>query len=563
MNINDYLQIILYILVILISVKPLGEFIYKVFTDQKTFINFLIEPIEKLVYKISGVNKDNDMNWKEYCISLLILNFYGFIILFLILKFQFYLPLNPEKFNNLSWDLALNTSVSFITNTNWQAYSGEVSLSYFSQMIGLGVQNFLSAATGITVIISLCRALSNKTSTKIGNFWVDLTKSILYILLPLSLILSIFLISQGVVQNFNSYDVIVSLEGVSNKIPQGPAASQISIKQLGTNGGGFFGVNSAHPFENPTPLSNFLQVISILLIPASLTYTYGRLCKNIKHGWCVFSVMLILFISFLSISLYYEYSYNPITNTSASMEGKEFRFGVTNSILWSVSTTAASNGSVNSMHDSLSPVAGGIALLNMMLGEIVFGGVGAGLYGMFIFIILTVFIAGLMVGRTPEYLGKKVDSFDIKMSIIAMLLPSTVILIFSSIAILNEEALNSISNKGPHGLSQILYAFSSAANNNGSAFAGLSVNTVFYNLILGISMLIGRFGVIIPVMAIAGNMVRKNISPYSEGSFSTDSILFIFLLISVILIIGALTFFPAIILGPIAEQILMYKNISF
>lgn len=563
MNINDYLQVFLYILVILISVKPIGEFIYRVFTNKKTFINFLIEPIENTIYKLSGINKDNEMNWKEYCISLLIFNFCGFIILFFILKFQFYLPLNPEKTSNLSWDLSLNTSISFITNTNWQAYSGEVALSYFSQMIGLGVQNFLSAGTGIAVIIAICRSLSNKLSNKIGNFWVDLTKSILYILIPLSLILSILLISQGVIQNFNYYDSVSNLEGFNQKIPQGPAASQIAIKQIGTNGGGFFGVNSAHPFENPTPLSNFLQLISILLIPASLTYTYGRLCKNIKHGWCVFSVMLILFISFLSISLYYEYSHNPITNITASMEGKEFRFGITNSILWSVATTSASNGSVNSMHDSLSPVSGGIALLNIMIGEIIFGGVGAGLYGMFIFIILTVFISGLMVGRTPEYLGKKVDSFDIKMAIIGMLLPSTIILVFSSIALLNENALSSLNNKGPHGLSQILYAFSSASGNNGSAFAGLSANTVFYNLMLGLAMLIGRFGVIIPVLAIAGNMVKKNISLNSEGSFTTDSILFVFLLLSVILVLGALTFFPAIILGPISEQILMYKNISF
>ncbi|MEK7432868.1 MAG: potassium-transporting ATPase subunit KdpA, partial [Cyanobacteriota bacterium] len=436
-------------------------------------------------------------------------------------------------------------------------------MSYLTQMLGLGVQNFLSAGTGIAVLVVMARGFRNKQTTNLGNFWKDLVKSTLYILLPLSIVFSFILIQQGVVQNFANYDTITTIEGVKQVIPQGPAASQIAIKQLGTNGGGFFGVNSAHPFENPTPLTNFLEMLAILFLPAAFTYTYGKLVGTVKHGWTIFATMMILFLVGLSISLYSEYTYNPVLATSHVMEGKEMRFGMANSILWEVATTSASNGSVNAMHDSLSPLSGMVGMINIMLGEIIFGGVGAGLYGIIIFVILTVFISGLMVGRTPEYLGKKIEAFEIKMVMLGVLLPSSMILIFSAIACVTPIGLSSLTNKGPHGLSEILYAFSSAAGNNGSAFGGLSANTTFYNLSIAFAMLIGRFGVIIPILAIAGSMSNKKIAPTSEGTLSTSNFLFIFMLLSVIIIVGALTFFPALALGPIIEHILMLNAKSF
>jgi K+-transporting ATPase ATPase A chain len=450
-----------------------------------------------------------------------------------------------------------------MTNTNWQSYAGETTLSYFVQMLGLTVQNFVSAATGIAVILALIRAFTKRNGNSIGNFWIDLVRSTLYVLLPLSIIMTLLLVSQGVVQTFSSYQNITTLSGTEQTIPLGPAASQIAIKQLGTNGGGFFNVNSAFPFENPTPFSNFIEMLAILLIPASLTFTYGRMIGNKKHGWVIFSAMIVLFVAGLTVSLVSEYQYNPITNTSINMEGKEVRFGVTNSVLWSVATTDASNGSVNAMQDSMSPISGMIAILNIMLGEVIFGGVGAGLYGMLIFIIITVFIAGLMVGRTPEYLGKKIEGLDIKMAVIAVLLPSACILIFSAVSVVTPAGLSSLNNSGPHGLSEIVYAFSSGAGNNGSAFAGLNANTPYYNLLLGITMIIGRFGIIIPALVIAGNIVKKNISPVSAGTFSTNSGLFVILLIGVILIIGGLTFFPVLTLGPIVEHLLMNSAIVF
>lgn len=450
-----------------------------------------------------------------------------------------------------------------MTNTNWQSYSGETTMSYFTQMLGLTVQNFVSAATGIAVLLVLVRGLIRKTTNEIGNFWVDIVRSVLYVLLPLSILFTIVLVNQGVVQNISSYTEVQTLEGNLQTIPQGPAASQIAIKQLGTNGGGFFGTNGAFPFENPTPLSNFLQMLAILLIPSSLVYSYAIMVGSKRQAWVIWGCMLLLFVAGLFISLVAEYQYNPVLQTSAPMEGKEVRFGVTNSVLWSVATTTASNGSVNSMHDSLSPFSGFIALLNIMLGEIIFGGVGAGLYGMLIFVILTVFIAGLMVGRTPEYLGKKIEAFEVKMSALAVLAPSAVILVFSAIASSIDVGLSSVSNKGPHGLSQILYAFSSAAGNNGSAFAGLNTNTPFYNIMLGIGMLLGRFAVIVPVLAIAGSLAKKKITPVSSGTFRTDTPLFAFLLIAVILIVGALTFFPALSFGPLVEQLLMTQGFRF
>ncbi len=430
-------------------------------------------------------------------------------------------------------------------------------------MIGLTVQNFVSAATGIAVLLAVIRGISRKTTDKIGSFRTDLTRSIIYVLLPLSIVFAIVLTGQGVIQNFKTYETAQTLEGAQQIIPMGPVASQIAIKQLGTNGGGFFNSNSSHPFENPTPISNFLEMLSILLIPASLTFTYGKMVGSARQGWIVFYVMQILFVIGLSISLYAEYSANPVFGNLQLMEGKETRFGITNSVLWSTSTSAASNGSINSMHDSMSPLAGMVAMLNIMLGEVIFGGVGAGLYGMIIFIILTVFIAGLMVGRTPEYLGKKIEAFEVQMAIIAVLAPSAVILLFSAWASVSSYGLSSLNNPGPHGFSEILYAFSSAAGNNGSAFAGLNANTGFYNIALGLGMLIGRFGVIIPVLAIAGSMAEKKTIPPSAGTFHTDNWLFIGLLIAVILIVGGLTFFPALSLGPVIEHLLMKNGITF
>jgi K+-transporting ATPase ATPase A chain len=563
MGVQDLIQIVLF-LVILIALTPvLGSYMYNVFTGNKHFMLPVFGWFEKLTYKFTGVNPGEETNWKSYTFGLLMFNLIGFVFVFLIQLFQARLPLNPVNLPNVSWHSAFNTAVSFMTNTNWQGYAGETTLSYFVQMLGLTVQNFVSAATGIAVLLALIRGISRKTTEKLGNFWTDLTRSTLYVLLPLSILFAIILVGQGVVQNFRPYETVQTLQGSQQVIPMGPAASQIAIKQLGTNGGGYFNTNSSHPFENPTPLSNFLEMLAILLIPAALTYTFGKMVGSTRQGWTIFLAMLILFIAGLGISLYAEYSANPIFGHLHLMEGKETRFGITNSILWSVSTSSASNGSVNAMHDSLSPIAGMIAMINIMLGEIIFGGVGAGLYGMVIFIIVTVFIAGLMVGRTPEYLGKKIEAFEIQMAIIAVLAPNVVIQIFSALASVSNGGLSSLNNAGPHGLSEILYAYSSAAGNNGSAFAGLNANTPFYNLTLGLGMLIGRFGIIIPVLAIAGNMAKKKITPLSAGTFRTDNWLFIGLLIAVILIIGGLTHFPALSLGPVIEHLLMNSGITF
>ena len=560
MNAINVFQILIFFALLVGLTKLLGEFMSNVFSGEKHFLQPVFGWLERLTYRFIGVNPDEETNWKSYAFSLLMFNLVGFVFLFIIQLIQLYLPLNPAHLSNVSWHSAFNTSISFVTNTNWQGYAGETTMSYFVQMIGLTVQNFVSAATGIAVLLAVIRGISRKTTDKLGNFWIDLTRSTLYVLLPLSILFALVLVGQGVVQNFKSHETVQTLQGAQQIIPMGPAASQIAIKQIGTNGGGFFNANSAHPFENPTPLSNFLEMLFILLIPASLTYTYGKMVGSIRQGWTIFSVMLILLVAGLSISLYAEYSSNPIFGHLPLMEGKESRFGITNSVLWSTSTTAASNGSVNAMHDSLSPLAGMVAMINIMLGEIIFGGVGAGLYGMIIFVILTVFIAGLMVGRTPEYLGKKIEAFEVQMAIIAILAPSFVILLFTAWASVSSAGLSSLNNAGAHGFSEILYAYSSAAGNNGSAFAGLNANTLFYNITLGIGMLIGRFGVIIPVLAIAGNMAKKKITPPSVGTFRTDNWLFIGLLIVVILIFGGLTFFPALSLGPIIEHLIMMKS---
>jgi potassium-transporting ATPase potassium-binding subunit len=559
----DFLQIIIF-LGLLIGLTPvLGNFMYKVFTGKKHLMSAPLGWLERLTYRFVGVDSTEETNWKSYAFGMLLFNFIGFLFVFLLQLTQAYLPLNPTNLPNVSWHSAFNTAVSFMTNTNWQGYGGETTLSYLVQMLALTVQNFVSAATGIAVLLALNKGLSRKTTDKLGNFWVDLTRSTLYVLLPLSIVFAVFLVGQGVIQNFDTYQTAHTLQGAQQVIPMGPVASQEAIKQLGTNGGGFFNANSAHPFENPTPLSNLLEMLALLLIPAGLTFTYGKMVGSKRQGWTIFIVMLILLLSGLAISLYGEYSANPILGHSALMEGKETRLGITNSVLWSTSTSAASNGSVNAMHDSLSPLAGMVAMINIMLGEIIFGGVGAGIYGMVVFIILTVFIAGLMVGRSPEYLGKKVEAFEVTMAIIANLATSFVILLFTAWASVSSLGLSSLNNAGPHGFSEMLYAFSSAAGNNGSAFAGLNANTVFYNLLLGFGMLIGRFGVIIPILAIAGNMAKKKITPVSTGTFQTDNWLFVALLIGVILIVGGLTYFPALSFGPIVEHLLMNNGITF
>jgi len=559
----DFIQIILF-LALLIALTPLlGGYMKKVFTGEKHFLQPVLGWLETLTYRFAGVNSKVETNWKTYMFQLLTFNLIGFLFVFIIQLTQVWLPLNPAGLANVTWHSAFNTAVSFMTNTNWQGYAGETTMSYLVQMIALTVQNFVSAATGIAVLLALIRGLSRKTTDLLGNFWTDLTRSTLYVLLPLSILFSIVLVGQGVIQNFNAPTTAQTVEGGQQVIPGGPAASQIAIKQLGTNGGGFFNANSAHPFENPTPFSNFLEMLAILLIPAALTFTYGKMVGSTKQGWTVLMTMLILLVVGLTFSLISEYGTSSVFGHLPLMEGKEARLGITNSVMWSTVTTAASNGSVNAMHDSLSPLAGMIAMINILLGEVIFGGVGAGLYGMVIFIILTVFIAGLMVGRSPEYLGKKVEAFEVQMAIIAVLAPSFVILIFTAVASVTGVGLSSLNNAGPHGFSEILYAFASAAGNNGSAFAGLNANTIFYNLMLGLGMLIGRFGVIIPVLAIAGNMAKKNITPDSSGTFRTDNVLFIGLLIAVILIVGGLTFFPALSLGPIMEHLLMNAGVTF
>ena len=563
MNHFDILQIIAVLGTITILTPPLGRFMAHVFEGKKTFLSLILSPVERCAYRLIGVDQTHEMDWKEYTVAVLVFSFFSFLAVFLIQIFQGHLPFNPQHFGPVSWHLAFNTAISFMTNTNWQSYGGESTMSNFTQMAALAVQNFLSAAVGIAVLLAFIRGLIRKSSITLGNFWVDMTRSVLYVLLPLSMIYAVVLTSQGVVQTFSPSAQVVTMEGAKQSIPVGPVASQIAIKQLGTNGGGFYNANSAHPFENPTPLSNFLELIALILIPAALTYTFGIMVGNRRQGWAIFIAMMFILVGVLAASLWSEYSTNPIFGASGLMEGKETRFGVTNSVLWSVMTTSASNGSVNAMHASLSPISGGLALLNIMLGEIIFGGIGCGLYGMLLFVILTVFLSGLMVGRTPEYLGKKIEARDIQMTILAIIAPSAMILIGTGISLVLPTALSSLTNHGPHGLTEILYAFTSAAGNNGSAFAGLNANTVFYNVALGITMLVGRFAVLIPVMAIAGNMVRKKTAPPSFGTFTTDNSLFVILLIGVIVIVGALTFFPALSLGPIVEHFLMIQGKTF
>lgn len=582
----DYLQIGIYLAALLLAAPFLGRFMARVFQGEKTWLSPVLRPVESFTYKLSGIKPTVEMNWKQYAFALMVFNLIGFLIVFALQLWQSKLPLNPQKLPDVPLLLALNTAISFMTNTNWQAYSGESTLSYLVQLLGLNVQNFVSAATGFAALLAMIRGLSSKGSDSLGNFWVDLTRATLYVLLPLSIVFAVLFTSQGVVQSFKPYTEVKTFEVqkdavaavaakpakgneaavaaqdaqpavVTQQIPLGPAASQIAIKQLGTNGGGFFGVNSAHPFENPTPFSNFLQMLAILLLPIAACVMFGNMIRQRRHGYAVMTAMLVIFIVGLVTMLYFEHRGNPVFGGLANMEGKELRFGVTNSVLWGAATTAASNGSVNAMHDSFQALPGMIALFNIMLGEVVFGGVGAGLYGMLTHVIITVFLAGLMVGRTPEYLGKKIEAREVKWAMLAIVVPSALILIGAAAAVLLPSALSSLNNKGPHGLSEILYAFASAAGNNGSAFAGLNANTDFYNIALSICMFFGRFAVIIPVLAIGGSMAVKKIVPESAGTFRTDSTVFIVLLVGEIVIVGGLTFFPALTLGPIMEHFLV------
>ncbi len=563
MKVQDGMQFGFFLAVLTIITPLLGGWMAKVFSGQKHFLSKPMGWLERLVYRCSFVDEREEMSWKRYALAVMLFSIAGIVSVMTLLMAQASLPMNPQNLPNLSWHLAFNTAVSFITNTNWQSYGGESTMSYFSQMVALGVHNFVSAATGIAVFLAFARAIRRKQAQTIGNFWVDLTRATVYVLLPMSFVYALFLISQGAIQTFSAYLDVLGLDGVKQALALGPVASQEAIKMFGTNGGGFFNANSAHPFENPTPLTNFIQMLSIFTIPAALTFVYGKMADASKHGWAIFAAMMTMFVVLTTISYQSESANNPIFNQSGMMEGKETRFGVGSSILFSSVTTAASCGAVNAMHSSLSPVSGGIAMLNMMLGEVIFGGVGAGMYGMLIFIILTVFLAGLMVGRTPEYLGKKIEAWDMKMVTLAVLLPSAVILFFSGISMVLPAGLSSLANKGPHGFSEIVYAFTSAAANNGSAFAGLNANTVYYNVLLALAMLVGRFGIILPVLAVCGNLAAKKYAPPSSGTFPTDNFLFVFLLIAVILIVGALTFFPALTLGPIVEQLLMLKGVTF
>jgi K+-transporting ATPase ATPase A chain len=576
MTASFLLQPALYLLVLLLLVKPLGTFMARVYHGERTFLSPVMQPIERFVYRLARIHADEEMDWRGYAINVLLFSLAGILLLYLILRLQSVLPLNPRHFGTVPPGLAFNVAVSFVTNTNWQSYSGETTMSYFSQMIGLTVQNFLSAATGMAILIALIRSFVRQSAKEIGNFWVDITRSVLYILLPLALILAIALVSQGVVQTLNGSTSASLLESTHDSSGQivteqvisvGPAASQIAIKQLGTNGGGFFNVNSAHPFENPTPLTNFLEMLSILLIPAALCYTFGKMIGDTRQGWAILIAMTIIFLALLGIAMWAEQSGNPALTAlgvdqtpsnlqpGGNMEGKELRFGITNSALWATGTTAASNGSVNSMLDSFTPLGGLVPMWLIQLGEVVYGGVGSGLYGMLAFVIIAVFVAGLMIGRTPEYLGKKIESFEMKMASLMVLIPVVIVLIGTAIAVTTAAGRAGVHNPGAHGFNEILYAFSSAGNNNGSAFAGLNANSAFYNIALGLAMLLARYWTALPALAIAGSLVQKKKVPVTPGTLPTHNSLFIIWLILVIIIVGALSFLPALALGPLAEYL--------
>lgn len=563
MSISDWIELILFILIFVGLTPVLGKYMADLFTGKPTFLHPLLGWLENISYKISGINANEEMTWTTYAKTVFFFNLFGFLAVFILHLLQGILPFNPQNFPATDWPLAFNTSISFMTNTNWQSYSGETTLSYLTQMLGLTVQNFLSAATGMAVLVALMRCFTLKNSETIGNFWVDLVRSVVYLFLPLALIFALVLAEEGVVQTFSPYVEVTTLENAKQTIPLGPAASQIAIKQLGTNGGGFFGANSAHPFENPTPFTNFLETLAIVLIPAATLSTYGIIIGSKKHGWILFFVMFLFWVGGLALSFYSEQLSNPVVDAYPLLEGKETRFGLSNSLLWSVTTTSTANGSVNAMESSLSPLAGGVALFNILLGELIFGGVGVGLCSMIMFVLLTVFLCGLMVGRTPEYLGKKIEKQEMQWVIAAILMPVVLVLIGAGISCVLPTALSSLGNQGPHGLTEILYAFVSAAGNNGSAFAGLNANTNYFNLSLGVVMLIARITIILASLAIAGLLARKKITPGSLGTFSTNTMLFFFLLVGVIVIEGALAYFPALSLGPFVEHLLMLEGKTF
>ncbi|MBF0159827.1 MAG: potassium-transporting ATPase subunit KdpA [Magnetococcales bacterium] len=590
MTTNGYVQILLYLSVLLLLAWPLGLYMARLYSDELPAFLRWSSFVERGLYRFCGINQKEDMSWTKYALSVLAFNLLGLLAVYVLQRTQEWLPLNPQSVTNVTPDSAFNTAVSFASNTNWQGYSGEATLSYLTQMLGLTVQNFVSAATGMAVLVAMMRAFSRRETNGVGNFWVDMVRSTLYVLLPLSLVLSLLLVSQGVVQTFAPYQNVQLIQPVTYEQPVqdvggqpatektksveqvialGPVASQVAIKQLGTNGGGFFNVNSAHPLENPTPLSNFMEMIAILLIPAALCFSFGFFIGDLRQGKAILAAMTIVFVALLALCVGAEQSGNPLLNqlgldahaTSQSpggnMEGKEIRFGIVNSAIWATATTAASNGSVNAMHDSFTPLGGLVPMWMIQLGEVIFGGVGSGLYGMIVFALVGVFVSGLMIGRTPEYLGKKIESFEMKMAAVAILTPCLVVLAGTAMAVVSEAGLAGIANPGIHGFSEILYAFSSAGNNNGSAFAGLSANTPFYNTWLGVAMLLARYWIIIPVLAIAGSLASKKSIPVSAGTLPTHTPLFITLLIGTVIVVGALTFLPALALGPIVEHVHM------
>jgi K+-transporting ATPase ATPase A chain len=578
MTVNGWLQFALYLVALTVLALPLGRYMANVLGGRRTFLDGALGPLERVLYRLAGVQPDVEMPWPRYAIAMLVFNVAGLLLVYAIQRMQAVLPLNPAHLPAVSWHLAFNTAVSFATNTNWQSYGGETTLSYFTQMVALTVQNFVSAATGIAVLAALIRGLARNSATTIGNFWVDLTRSTLYILLPLSLVLAVVLVSQGVVQTFHPTQRVALVQPTvddkhqpltTQDVAVGPAASQIAIKQLGTNGGGFYNVNSAHPFENPTPLSNFLEMLAILVISAGLCFSFGEMVKDQRQGWAIFATMTVLFIVFAVPCLLAEQAGNPnltplgadqhasAVQSGGNMEGKEARFGIVNSAIWATATTSASNGSVNAMHDSFTPLGGLVPMVMMQLGEVVYGGVGSGLYGMLMFAIAAVFIAGLMVGRTPEYLGKKIEAYEMKMASLVILIPPISVKLGTALGVAAAAGRAGIFNPGTHGFSEVLYAFSSASNNNGSAFAGLGANNPFYDLALAVVMLLGRYWLAIPTLAIAGSLAAKKKVPVGAGTLPTHTPLFVVLLIATVLIVGALAFFPALALGPIVEHLLM------
>jgi len=600
MTANGYLQLAFYVVVLIALARPLGAYMARVYEGQPSILNTLGAPVERVLYRICGIDPAREMRWTEYAVAAMAFNILGFLVVYALQRLQGWLPLNPQDLAAVSPDSSFNTAVSFATNTNWQGYGGETTLSYLTQMLGLTVQNFVSAATGMAVLVALIRGFRRASASTIGNFWTDLVRTTLYILLPLSFVLAVVLVSQGVVQTFEPYKTVELVQPVTYDNPKtdaagqaikdekgnpvtepatakeqtiavGPAASQIAIKQLGTNGGGFFNVNSAHPFENPTPLSNFLELLAILVISAALCYTFGTMVKDTRQGWAVLAAMTIVFVALLALCAWAESRGNPVlaglgvdqtasaTQPGGNMEGKEARFGIVNSALWATATTSASNGSVNSMHDSFTPLGGLVPMWLIQLGEVIYGGVGSGLYGMLVFAIIAVFVAGLMIGRTPEYLGKKIEAFEMKMAAIAILIPPFVALTGTAIAVVTPDALTSLNNPGAHGFSEVLYAFSSAGNNNGSAFAGLNANTPFWNTGLGIAMWFARYWLMIPVLAIAGSLAAKKSVPTGTGTLQTHTPLFIVLLVFTVLLVGALTFVPALALGPVVEHLQLYS----